>query len=183
MQLPDNLDLPTLSFASTSVSDGQEVFTAGYPGLGDKPAWQLGKGIVSNSAFFDEDLTKNDSLSLIQHTAQIDAGSSGVPLLVRNNDQENSYRVVGLNTWKAVARENANFAIPAAEIERFCNTFMSAPKPDIKSLKRRADDMLKAAQKDYKDVLPYIAYEYLSEVTPRSFDDWYRSAPKRFAMR
>lgn len=178
VQLPDNLQLPSFSFASAPVSDGQEVFTAGYPGLGDKPSWQLGNGIVSNAAFYEEELTKSDTLSLIQHTAQIDAGSSGSPLLVRNKAVENDYLVVGLNTWKAVARENANFAIPASEIERFCNSLNSITKPDKNSLKRRADDMLKAAQKDYKDVLPFIAYEYLSEVTPRNFEDWYNSAPK-----
>ena len=38
-----------LSFASKPVTDGMDVWSAGFPGLGNQPMWQLGKGVVTNS--------------------------------------------------------------------------------------------------------------------------------------
>ncbi len=89
--------------------DGTEIVAAGFPGFGSQPLWQYSAGIVSNSA---ARIDPNYDY-LIQHTAPIDPGNSGGPLMIRDSSAPLGYRVVGVNTSKAINRENTNFAIPA----------------------------------------------------------------------
>lgn len=99
-------------------ADGREIFAAGFPGLGGTPSWQLSNGIVSNASARPKGIVDSSlDVSRGQHTAPVDPGSSGSPLLVRGEDGK--YRVIGINTYKATARENTNFAIPAKRIEVF----------------------------------------------------------------
>lgn len=116
-----------LSFDSDRVVDGTSVWSAGFPGLGDEPAWQLGNGVVSNDNLVNMELTDSVHIAVIQHTAQVDPGSSGGPLLVlKENSKDKSvalkeYKVVGMNTWKAFRRENANFSLMAKDILKVVN--------------------------------------------------------------
>lgn len=116
-----------LSFDTERVVDGTSVWSAGFPGLGDEPAWQLGNGIVSNDNFVNMELTDSVRIAVIQHTAQVDPGSSGGPLLVlKENTKDKSvaskeYKVVGMNTWKAFRRENANFSLMTKDILKVVN--------------------------------------------------------------
>lgn len=120
-----------LSFDADRVVDGTNVWSAGFPGLGDEPAWQLGNGIVSNDNLVNMELTDSVHIAVIQHTAQVDPGSSGGPLLVlkENSKRESGdksvalkeYKVVGMNTWKAFRRENANFSLMAKDILKVVN--------------------------------------------------------------
>lgn len=116
-----------LSFDADRVVDGTSVWSAGFPGLGDEPAWQLGNGVVSNDNLVNMELTDSVHIAVIQHTAQVDPGSSGGPLLVlKENSKDKSvalkeYKVVGMNTWKAFHRENANFSLMAKDILKVVN--------------------------------------------------------------
>ena len=117
--LPEEVNIPTLDITDKSITDGTPVFSAGFPALGDKPSWQLGQGIVSNASAQIKSLTNGKELPLVQHTAQVDAGSSGGPLLIRDENAAAGFAVVGINTWKASDRENTNFAIPVHAIDDF----------------------------------------------------------------
>lgn len=176
--LPDNITVGSLRFADETPTEGRDVFTAGYPGLGDNPSWQFGKGIVSNAHFYDEELSKvGGNTILIQHTAQIDAGSSGSPLLIQSATDKNEYLVVGINTWKAYARENANFAIPTADIRVFCKKYLSSAHIAKDDIRQRAETFVGLAEQDYKEMVPFIAYDYIASVAPSQFDSWYKSFP------
>ena len=176
--LPDNITVGSLRFADETPTEGHDVFTAGYPGLGDNPSWQFGKGIVSNAHFYDEELSKvGGNTILIQHTAQIDAGSSGSPLLIQSATDKNEYLVAGINTWKAYARENANFAIPTADIRVFCKKYLSSAHTAKDDIRQRAETFVGLAEQDYKEMVPFIAYDYIASVAPSQFDSWYKSFP------
>ena len=176
--LPDNVAVGSLRFADETPTEGRDVFTAGYPGLGDNPSWQFGKGIVSNAHFYDEELSKvGGNTILIQHTAQIDAGSSGSPLLIQSATDKNEYLVVGINTWKAYARENANFAIPTSDIRVFCKKYLSSAHTAKDDIRQRAETFVGLAEQDYKEIVPFIAYDYIASVAPSQFDSWYKSFP------
>ena len=176
--LPDNITVGSLRFADETPTEGRDVFTAGYPGLGDNPSWQFGKGIVSNAHFYDEELSKvGGNTILIQHTAQIDAGSSGSPLLIQSATDKNEYLVAGINTWKAYARENANFAIPTADIRLFCKKYLSSAHIAKDDIRQRAETFVGLAEQDYKEIVPFIAYDYIASVAPSQFDSWYKSFP------
>ena len=176
--LPDNVTVGSLRFADETPTEGRDVFTAGYPGLGDNPSWQFGKGIVSNAHFYDEELSKvGGNTILIQHTAQIDAGSSGSPLLIQSATDKNEYLVAGINTWKAYARENANFAIPTSDIRVFCEKYLSSAHIAKDDIRQRAETFVGLAEQDYKEMVPFIAYDYIASVAPSQFDSWYKSFP------
>ena len=176
--LPDNITVGSLRFADETPTEGRDVFTAGYPGIGDNPSWQFGKGIVSNAHFYDEELSKEGGNTiLIQHTAQIDAGSSGSPLLIQSATDKNEYLVAGINTWKAYARENANFAIPTADIRLFCKKYLSSAHIAKDDIRQRAETFVGLAEQDYKEIVPFIAYDYIASVAPSQFDSWYKSFP------
>ena len=114
----DKLD-SYLTFAASAPVDGIDVWSAGYPGLGGKPMWQLGKGTVTNArARLPDDIDPKIS-TFIQHSAPIDSGNSGGPLLVKAAGAPSGYEVIGINSAKAVFRQATNFAIPASTITKF----------------------------------------------------------------
>jgi S1-C subfamily serine protease len=133
LMIDEDLDLALLAFPdgqnpftngmkieNDSLSDGDEIYAVGYPGFGRQPLWQFGKGIVSNALVY---LPKNDDWEdlkgpYIQHTAEVDPGNSGGPLLV-NIAQSRNYAVTGVNTLKATGRQAANYAIPANQLSNF----------------------------------------------------------------
>lgn len=117
--LPDSFKRPALKFSTVKLSDGDDVWSAGFPGLGSEPVWQLGKGIVSNSSARIKELLDPEISTIIQHSAQVDGGNSGGPLLLKDSKAAAGYKVVGINTWKAVYRENTNFAIPSSVLKNF----------------------------------------------------------------
>ena len=91
--------------------DGTQLFSAGFPAFGGKPLWQFSTGIVTNSRARPVGFPGYDYL--VQHSAQIDKGNSGGPLMVRDAASVTGFAVIGVNTWKATQRENTNFSIPA----------------------------------------------------------------------
>ena len=165
--LPTGADVEALKSESKLLKDGQEVFSAGFPGLGGSPVWQLGKGIVSNAEVNTGKLGDKDSLLVIQHTAQVDAGNSGGPLLVQQVvSGDTAYMVVGINTWKAVWRENTNLSTRIAELEDFVTSY-ETKKIVVKDEKLNdvAANFAKDLSKGYKGIVDYFSPKILKNMS------------------
>jgi len=119
-EIPADADIKKgLGLYQGNLREGIDVWSAGYPGLGGKPSWQLGKGTLTNKKIkFDDPFYPKDSFFL-QHSAPIDAGNSGGPLLVTSKNAVEGYEVIGVNKAKARKRETTNFAIPFSTVNSF----------------------------------------------------------------
>jgi len=152
-----------LSFITRAIEEGEDVFSAGFPGLGITPIWQFGRGTVSNAAArFPKSLDDNTIMGpFIQHTAQIDPGNSGGPLLVTQRNVPTGYAVAGINTLSAVRRQAANYAIPLSTAQTFINDALNQ-KPDTyrAALDQRLAKFTEGLGVN-RAVYPHIA-EYLS---------------------
>lgn len=194
----DDIDLAVLAFEGDakpfkngltiyngSLTDGQDVVSAGFPGLAGEPVWQFGKGSITNSSARIKDMIDPSISTVIQHSAQVDAGNSGGPLLIESKAANGGYAVVGINTWKAVGRESTNFAIPAALITRLLDNSKKAI--DDNELKAERESKLKAAlsdsSNDYTSIVKFISYSYASEEGEDYFDDILRHAPGKIRDR
>lgn len=158
----DEVKVPALKISKDKIKDGSDVWTAGFPALGDKPSWQLGKGVVSNNSVKDEFFGSVDSVAIYQHTAQVDPGSSGGPLLIK--DKMGDYTVVGINTWKAAFRENANFSIPIKYFNSVSANETSAASSahdDSNEVEKVAKQFLEDVKKKDADLSSFVATEML----------------------
>lgn len=105
-------------FSRHVARDQDVVIAAGYPGIAGEPSYQVTRGYVSNEQV---ELTIDGKKRVhIQHSAPIDPGSSGGPLL----DSEN--RVLGVNTLKIRGREGVGLAVPAAAVEEALELALSS---------------------------------------------------------
>lgn len=131
-------------FSKSPVKDGQEVWSAGFPGLGGEPVWQFGKGTVTNSSARIKELIDPSISTVIQHSAEIDRGNSGGPLLVAAANSA-GYAVVGVNTWKAAYRQNTNFAVPVSAIlEWIKNLKNESNESEEKSVRGKSREFISA---------------------------------------
>ena len=104
-------DAPRLELAESVPKEGETVWSAGYPDLLGKPSWQLAKGVVTNRRVVGDNLGLPEYAVFTQHSAPIDPGNSGGPLLVGDPGDPSSLRVVGINTWTVWGRQSSNFAV------------------------------------------------------------------------
>lgn len=108
----------------TTLTEGNPVWAAGFPGTatmsGQIPVYSLTNGIVSNAEF------PGPEGRAIAHTATIDPGNSGGPLLAEEPTTALGYRIAGMNTWKANARSNVNLALPASTIATVLKSALEA---------------------------------------------------------
>lgn len=107
--------LHALPLSEVVPDNAEEIYAAGFPGLANEASWQLTRGAVSNSSLL------LDGDHYIQHTAAIDPGSSGGPLLRK---RDGKFEIVGLNTLKFFGRDRVGMAIPSAALA----AFLSAPR-------------------------------------------------------
>lgn len=114
LEVPAESEMIPLKLSDMEIIDEMEVVAAGFPELADKPSWQLTRGFVSNARL--ENAEKKPAY-IIQHTASIDPGSSGGPLLYKN--EEGKYNIIGINTWKAFYRDGVGLAIGEEDIRAF----------------------------------------------------------------
>ena len=164
ISLPENFTRPGLELDTSGLHDGDEVYSAGFPGLGDEPLWQLGKGIVSNSKARIKELLDPAISTLIQHTAEIDGGNSGGPLLIRNEKSASGYTVVGINTWKAVFRQNTNYAIPAKVVADFVEK--NASGSAVINMDSRVNALVDTVMKDvdsFHEVTRFISKKMIAD--------------------
>jgi len=171
-----------MTFLTRQIQEGENVFSAGFPGLGMTPLWQFGNGMVSNaSARFPK--SPNDSTLIgpfIQHTAQVDAGNSGGPLLVAQNNAPSGYTVVGINTLKATTRQAANYAIPVDTVITFINNALN-PKPETfrAALDERLDTFIKGISGNtsvYAHISEYLSAACIGENAEYAFEEMWDKA-------
>ena len=155
--------------------DGDTVYSAGYPGLMGKPVWQFGNGIVTNSSVEVEEMIKPELSALIQHSAQIDGGNSGGPLLIKNANDE--YEVIGVNTWKLTNRQDTNFAVPAETVEKFINSVLNkeekSQEPSTSIIVEKATTLQKSLNKynvTFEELVEYISIDYIANEGRTIFD-------------
>ena len=170
-----------LSFSAKSVTDGMDVWSAGFPGLGNNPMWQLGKGVVTNSTARIKELIDPDVTTLIQHSAQIDSGNSGGPLMVVSANSVAGYEVIGINTWKAAYRQETNYSIPASTVKKFIEESLNPKVVDSETLlKQRIESLIEQLDEDdatYSDIVNYVAYESVAQAGIESLLKVNKSAP------
>ena len=123
--LPSECEMIALPVYAGEIEEDLSIVAAGFPELANKPSWQLTRGSISN-ARVDVDSHEHAS-RIIQHTASIDPGSSGGPLLFKN--AEGKYEILGINTWKAFYREGVGLAIGKEDVQAFIAT-LGASKND-----------------------------------------------------
>ena len=163
------------------IREGMAVWSAGFPGLGGSPSWQLGSGIISNQSIQDTIITNEKLRFVIQHTAQIDAGSSGGALLVASPDEQPTYSLIGINTWKARGREGANFAVPMSAVQSFL-AGVTQESIEVKTTDRQQVEMLTKQLLDarnaenYKAILPFISEEFIFSVPVAVFTEMLNNA-------
>jgi S1-C subfamily serine protease len=97
-----------LTFRTDPPREQEVVVAAGFPGIGMKPSFQVTNGVISNAHFGSEE--RDVGIAYLQHTAAIDPGNSGGPLL------DDAGRLLGMNTAKLHGRDNVSLAIPGARI-------------------------------------------------------------------
>ncbi|MDR2964159.1 MAG: serine protease [Treponema sp.] len=152
-----------LTLLTRAIEEGEDVFSAGFPGLGITPIWQFGRGMISNSSTrFPKSLLDETLLGpFIQHTAQVDAGNSGGPLLVAQRNAPSGYAVAGINTLSSYSRQAANYAIPISTVRTFIDRSLN-PRPDTfrAALDQRLEKFIEGLGAN-KAVYPHIA-EFLS---------------------
>jgi serine protease Do len=152
-----------LVFLNRAVQEGEDVFSAGFPALGITPVWQFGRGMISNAfARFPKSLTDETLMGpFIQHTAQVDSGNSGGPLLIAQTGAPSGYAVAGINTLSALWRQAANYAIPVNTVQTFIESALN-PKPDTfrSVLNTRLEKFIEGLGVN-RAVYPHIS-EYLS---------------------
>jgi hypothetical protein len=107
-------------YTTGSVSDGDDIFSAGYPMLLGDPAWQLSKGVVTNKLASVNGIINSEYTRLIQHSAAIDPGNSGGPLLIKQGDE---WIPLGVNTWSVTSRNDTYFAIPFSRVTELMDEF------------------------------------------------------------
>jgi len=188
IRLPD--DFPKkrgLTLSSTAVRDGADVWSAGYPGLRGDPMWQLGKGTITNAAARISRLVDPRVTTLLQHSAPVDSGNSGGPLLVENRQGTAGYEVVGVNTWKVFIRQATNFATPAQALlsfmQRALATTAGASSEDL--LLRRAASFAEVTairntddrNERIRKMSRYLSLSYVHDHAPEALLNVLSSAP------
>jgi S1-C subfamily serine protease len=183
-------DITPLSLSQAEVKEGLEVWSAGYPGLLNNPAWQFAKGNITNSRLIVEKFGSPESAIFIQHTAPIDPGNSGGPLLVGDQDVPLSWEVVGINTWVVKDRQSANFAV---SVEMLKKAFERIPAV---AESMTAEETVAARSKEFMDAINQpgwsrylgdrfisdrivaetgwkVYQEQINKVTQEDYRDWY----------
>ena len=190
----DDIDLAILTFEggknpfkkgllinTGKLSDGQDVVSAGFPGLAGEPVWQFGKGSITNSAARIKDLIDPTISTVIQHSAQIDAGNSGGPLLIASKSAETGYEVVGINTWKAAGRDSTNFSIPAGLVLKLLEQSKNPEDDSVLKNKRveKFKTVLTDSNSDYTELVKFVSYDLAATEGIDCLDDILRHAPTK----
>jgi serine protease Do len=172
-----------LAFLNRPVQDGDDVYSAGFPGLGTTMIWQLGRGIVSNSfvRLPDPDDDTKRLGPYIQHTAQVDPGNSGGPLLIRTPGVPTGFSVAGINTLTARYRQGANFSIPMNRVQSFLDKSLKPPaEDDLTRLDARLASFIEglgATKAVYLHIAEYLSNACTGENVEYAWDELKQKAP------
>lgn len=171
VKLTKTNSLKFLTLSNRNLNDGENVWSVGYPGLLGQPGWQFASGIITNSRAYVDDILDTSVSHLIQHSASIDPGNSGGPLLIKDkSDNKTGYKVVGVNTWLIRGRQNTFFAIPSARIKEVLKKANDVKRMrlnygmKIKQLEESCKIMaaeLNSKESKYSKTKNYISYQFV----------------------
>ena len=173
-----------LSFITRDIIEGEEVFSAGFPGLGITPLWQFGNGRISNAfARFPKSIDDQTLLGpFIQHTAQVDDGNSGGPLLVIQANVPSGYAVAGINTLSGIRRQAANYAIPVNTVLPFIeNALNPMPETFRAALDQRLEKFIEGLggnRAAYPQIAKFLSAVCTGENVEYAFEEMYEKADK-----
>jgi serine protease Do len=171
-----------LAFLNRPVDEGEDVYSAGFPGLGSAILWQFGRGMVSNAnvEFPSPEDEKKMMGPYIQHTAQVDPGNSGGPLLIQTPGVPTGYAVAGINTLSARFRQAANFSIPMNRVRSFLNAALAAaPEDQRPRLDARVEsfiDGLSVPRAVYEHIAKYLSNACTAENAEYALTEMLRNA-------
>ena len=163
-----------LELSQKALTDGQEVWSAGFPGLGNDPVWQFGKGTVTNARARIKELLDPEVSTIIQHSAQVDSGNSGGPLLIASGKD---YLVVGINTWKASYRDSTNFAIPSAVIQKMLDGLSTTKTSSAEDRAFKLAKALGDSSQNFTSIVNFISYHKASVEGQKELESVLRFAP------
>ena len=163
-----------LELSQKALTDGQEVWSAGFPGLGNDPVWQFGKGTVTNARARIKELLDPEVSTIIQHSAQVDSGNSGGPLLIASGKD---YLVVGINTWKASYRDSTNFAIPASVIQKMLDGLSNSQSSSAEDRAFKLAKALGDSSQNFTSIVNFISYHKASVEGQKELESVLRFAP------
>jgi len=143
-----------------SVPEGSEVWSAGFPGLGGHPEWQLAKGNITNAAVTVADVGPEADAVFYQHSAAIDPGSSGGALLKGDPTKPDQLQVVGINTLTARGRSNAFYAIPAATVAQSVSRYLEARDVPLEKTVEQLQGFLGTLEWDKYAYRSLLSYRY-----------------------
>jgi S1-C subfamily serine protease len=150
------------TIAMTQPAEREMVIASGFPGINGQPSYQLTEGKVSNAAFS----LLNDAGSrtaLIQHTAPIDPGSSGGPLVDERGE------LVGINVAIVRGRQSLNLSVPARAVDATlrlaaeANGSQSSPQLAAQALDRACQRLgaeLATSDMNVKEAVSYVSNEF-----------------------
>ncbi len=163
-----------LKFYDGTLKDGQEVWSAGFPGLGNEPVWQFGKGTVTNARAKIKELLDPEISTIIQHSAQVDSGNSGGPLLIASGKD---YVVVGINSWKAFYRDSTNFAIPTSVIKKMTDRIGGKETVTIEDRASKFAMALSKTDGEYTSLVNFISFHKAAVDGLEDFNSVLKFAP------
>jgi serine protease Do len=173
-----------LAFLTRPVQEGDDVYSAGFPGLGTSMVWQLGRGMVSNASVRlpNEDEPGKFFGPFIQHTAQVDPGNSGGPLLVQTAGVPTGFAVAGINTLSARFRQAANFSIPTNRVQAFLTANIGTrPAADLAGLESRIDSFIEGLgvpRAVYSHIADYLSNTCTAENADFALSETFNKAPR-----
>ncbi|HLU67675.1 MAG TPA: trypsin-like peptidase domain-containing protein [Kofleriaceae bacterium] len=154
------------------LQEGMTVWASGFPGrvtsAGQRPIYSLTNGIINNAEY---PLFEGPEGKVIQHTATIDKGNSGGPLLIQTQGAALGYQVVGMNTWKA-AGTNVNLSVPGPVIERAIAAAVDARRiagdqgrlaSELRATAQRLADELGSSRPDGVLLGRMISYSFVAQ--------------------
>lgn len=174
-----------LAFISRTIEEGEEVFSAGFPGLGTAALWQFGNGRITNAiARFPKSLDDETLMGpFIQHSAQVDPGNSGGPLLIPQKNVPSGYAVAGINTLSALWRQAANYAVPVNTAETFIGAGLH-PQPETyrSQLDQRLSKFIEGFAPDkaaYPHIAGFLSSDCIGENAEYAISEVLEKAPRQ----
>jgi serine protease Do len=173
-----------LAFLERPLEEGEDVYSAGFPGMGITTIWQFGRGMVSNASvrFPADDEGETMMGPYVQHTAQVDPGNSGGPLLVQAPGLLSGYAIAGINTLSARFRQAANFSIPMDRVQFFIDkAFAEDPLDERPRLDERAASFLKDLEGKgsvYERIAKYLSNACIAENSEYAVNEVMRRSPQ-----
>ncbi|MDR1024136.1 MAG: serine protease [Treponema sp.] len=148
----------------------------GESGAGTTAVWEIEQGEVSDLYVY---IPGNDEIMrmrgpYIRHTAPVDSGNSGGPLLARAPGAPAGYAVAGINTlsawnqaraWDRAPDQGANYAIPIDRVEDFLQEVLGARNDRI-ALEERLlafTQGLTVSHLSYQHIARYLSNSFTAE--------------------